>query len=230
MSRRGSLICALSLSLALAACGLLQPRPRAPGAEPVPFVTPFSSASLQGAWPRGWFPAAAPKFRTPTRYESVDDAGTTVVHARGGRLVLRLGAQRGHRPAPLPDPALALESATADPRCGQHAARDRRRACAHPTGLRRRRVLAAVRRAPVLHPSEGDRRLRRTLRDAGVLLGGGAPAGGIVVNQWTRRIRGVLVRSGPPGMGRWVFEESNVYEDFRAAFGEEPGRITQKCK
>jgi len=57
--------------------------------------------------------------------------------------------------------------------------------------------------------------------------GAGAPAGSIVINTWTGRIRSILVRSGPEGMGEWVTEERNVYEDFKRVFGEEPGRITQ---
>jgi hypothetical protein len=57
--------------------------------------------------------------------------------------------------------------------------------------------------------------------------GAGAPAGSIVVNTWTARIRSILVRSGPEGMGDWVTEQRNVYEDFKQVFGEEPGKITQ---
>jgi hypothetical protein len=57
--------------------------------------------------------------------------------------------------------------------------------------------------------------------------GSGAPAESIVRNEWTSRIRMLLVRSGPEGMGEWVSEQRNVYEDFKKMFGEEPEKITQ---
>jgi hypothetical protein len=56
--------------------------------------------------------------------------------------------------------------------------------------------------------------------------GAGAPIGTVVVNSYTSRIRTLLVRNTPQPLNEWVTEMRDVVEDFRRAFGEEPGRIT----
>jgi hypothetical protein len=35
----------------------------------------------------------------------------------------------------------------------------------------------------------------------------------------------VVLRSGPQGVGTWMEEERNIYEDYRNAFGGEPPMI-----
>jgi len=45
-------------------------------------------------------------------------------------------------------------------------------------------------------------------------------------NAFTDRVRMIVARSGPESLGRWVEIERNVSEDYRAAFGEAPPRIT----
>lgn len=227
MNRRRSLICTLLLSLALAACGLLQPRPRASGTEPIAFVTRFSSVNPKGSWPAGWFPAAAPQFRTETRYALVDDAGTTVVHATadGSSSGLALSVDIDPRRFPI------LRWRWKVPRPIPGADNKRRETDDAPARIQ----LAFA--GDVSSLPFGERLFFTQVKaTAGFDVpyatleyswGSGAPQGTIVVNQWTGRIRGILVRSGPRGMGEWVAEQRNVYEDFRAAFGEEPGRITQ---
>jgi len=56
--------------------------------------------------------------------------------------------------------------------------------------------------------------------------GDGAPAETVIVNTWTSRIRMILIEIGAKHSGRWVTEKRNVYEDYRRAYGEEPGKIT----
>jgi DUF3047 family protein len=46
--------------------------------------------------------------------------------------------------------------------------------------------------------------------------------GSILPSAYTDRVRLVVLRSGPGEVGRWVTEERNLYDDFRAAFGEDP--------
>jgi hypothetical protein len=36
----------------------------------------------------------------------------------------------------------------------------------------------------------------------------------------------IIVESGAADLNRWVTEERNVYEDYKAAFGEEPPSIS----
>lgn len=53
-----------------------------------------------------------------------------------------------------------------------------------------------------------------------------APRGTVIPNQHTSRIRMIVAESGPGHLGTWRQISRNVVEDFRRAFGEEPGRIT----
>lgn len=225
--RARSLLSVILLCVPLAACGLLQPRQREPGGRPQAFVTPFSSARPGGPWPAGWFAAAAPQFRTATRYELVDDGGTTVVHARanGSSSGLALNVDIDPRRSPV------VRWRWKVPRLVPGADNTRRETDDAPA-----RIELAF-SGDISSLPFGERLFFTQVKTtAGIDVpyatleyswGSGADAGSIMVNQWTGRIRGVLVRSGPQGMGDWASEERNVYEDFKAAFGEEPGRITQ---
>ena len=53
-----------------------------------------------------------------------------------------------------------------------------------------------------------------------------AERGQIIANRYTSRIRMVVAESGREKLGQWWEESRNVLEDYRRAFGEEPGRIT----
>ena len=58
--------------------------------------------------------------------------------------------------------------------------------------------------------------------------GAGAPTETVVINSYTPRIRTLLVQNSPQPLNEWVTETRDVVEDFRRAFGEEPGRITAR--
>ena len=49
-----------------------------------------------------------------------------------------------------------------------------------------------------------------------------ASQGTIVPNPYTRRVKMIVVESGPEKLNQWVREERNLYQDYRQAFGEEP--------
>jgi len=53
-----------------------------------------------------------------------------------------------------------------------------------------------------------------------------APAGTFVDNAFTDFAKMIVLRSGAEGVGSWVEEERNVYEDYKKAFGEEPPMIS----
>ncbi|WHZ22781.1 MAG: hypothetical protein OJF47_001893 [Nitrospira sp.] len=50
-------------------------------------------------------------------------------------------------------------------------------------------------------------------------------AGTIVDNAFTDFAKMIVVESGAQRIGSWIEEERNVYEDYKAAFGEEPPAI-----
>ena len=52
------------------------------------------------------------------------------------------------------------------------------------------------------------------------------PVGTIIPNPHTKRVQMVVASSGAAGVGKWQTLSRNVLEDFRRAFGEEPGMLT----
>lgn len=53
-----------------------------------------------------------------------------------------------------------------------------------------------------------------------------APVGTVIHNPRSDRIRKIVVDSGPAELRRWRDHRRNLREDFRRAFGEEPGALT----
>lgn len=51
------------------------------------------------------------------------------------------------------------------------------------------------------------------------------PQGDIVANPHTENSQMIAVESGDDKAGTWVTESRNVYEDYKAVFGEEPGMV-----
>jgi hypothetical protein len=51
------------------------------------------------------------------------------------------------------------------------------------------------------------------------------PTGTVIPNRHTSRIKMVVAESGRDKLGAWQEQTRDIYEDFRRAFGEEPGRI-----
>lgn len=53
-----------------------------------------------------------------------------------------------------------------------------------------------------------------------------APVGTVIANPHTKRIRMLVASSGKGGVGAWQSVRRNLREDYRKAFGEEPGPLT----
>lgn len=52
-----------------------------------------------------------------------------------------------------------------------------------------------------------------------------APVGTVIPNPHTKRIQMIVVSSGKGGVGQWQSLRRNVREDYKKAFGEEPGAL-----
>jgi len=52
-----------------------------------------------------------------------------------------------------------------------------------------------------------------------------APAGAFIPSTKSSLTRYVVLRSGPDGLGKWLTEQRNVYEDYKKSFNEEPPRV-----
>ncbi len=53
-----------------------------------------------------------------------------------------------------------------------------------------------------------------------------APIGSIVPNPFTDRAKMIVVESGEMALNRWVIEKRNIFDDYVAAFGENPPMIS----
>lgn len=188
-------------------------------------VTPFSAASPGAPFPGGWQELRFSKFRAPTLFELFDDGGTTVVRAtsENSSSVLMENLDIDPREFPL------LRWKWKAPRLVPGADTTRRQTEDAPV-----RLIIAF---------DGDKDKlpfgdQMTFAETRALLGldppyatleyvwgAGAPKETVVENGWNARIRLLLVRSGAERVGEWVLEMRNIVDDFRRAFGEEPGRI-----
>ena len=52
-----------------------------------------------------------------------------------------------------------------------------------------------------------------------------AEVGSLIINPRTDRVRKIVLDSGPAGLKRWRDHQRNLAQDFRMAFGEEPGPL-----
>lgn len=213
----------LAALLAMGGCKqLVRPPP-----PPVPTqVTPFSSAAPGGPFPGEWHVEAAVKFRKPSTYELVDNGGTTVVQgtadASASGLVEFVDIDPHERPILTWrwKVTVPIEDADTTERAGDDA----------PVRV----MLSFVGDIQTL--SFTDRLwINQVKLISGIQMpyatleyvwGAGAPVETVVVNSYSARIRTIIVQNSPQPLNEWVTQTRDVVEDFRRAFGEEPGRIT----
>jgi hypothetical protein len=70
-------------------------------------------------------------------------------------------------------------------------------------------------------------RLPRVLnsRIIGYIWDSSAPAGSIIPSQKSDVVTYIVVRSGVAGLGKWLTETRNVWEDYRLIYGEDPDNV-----
>ena len=214
----------LSLLVLIVAAPVLAQTPAT--TETAPQVAPFSSGNAGTAFPSGWVPIKINETKKPTLYDLTDDQGTIVLHAAADGAASLLGV-RGMwdlRAAPTISWRWKISRliATAD------------------------NAVASKEDSPVriVLEFDGDKSKlsvgERSAIATGKLLSGRElpyatlmyiwsnkePVGKVVVNPRTSRVQMVVASSGAAGVGSWQTLSRNAVDDFRRAFGEEPGRLT----
>jgi hypothetical protein len=195
-----------------------------PSAEALPEPAPFSSMRAGGSL-APWTSVTIAIGKKRTRYDLVLDGDHPVLHAvadsAASALALRLHGDLGATPllawrwkiaAPIPD---------ADP------------AVAAQEDSPARIVLefdGDVRRLPILDRGIygiAERVAGRVLPYATLMYiyANDLPVGTVVPNPRTRRIQMIVAASGNAPVGGWESQTRNVRDDFRRAFGEEPGPL-----
>ncbi len=193
--------------------------------EAVPLVTPFSAGKPGAALPAPWEPFKIAPGKKPTQYALVDDQGTVVLHARahGAASSLRHDTKFDVRAAPVVEWRWKIARLIDE----------------------QDNAIAAKEDSPVrvILEFEGDRsklsfRDRTSLGLGDKIAGrevpyatlmyiwsGIAPVGTVIPNPNTGRVRMIVASTGAAGVGSWQNVRRNAFDDFRKAFGEEPGRM-----
>ncbi|MCC6193655.1 MAG: DUF3047 domain-containing protein [Burkholderiales bacterium] len=188
-------------------------------------VVPFSSAKPGAVLPKGWEPLTFGSLKNPTEYRFVEDQGGVVLNAKADN------AASG-----LIFPLKLDVKAT-------------------PNIQFRWKIAKLIEGADNAVASKEDSPVRITLGfdgDNGKLTFGEKtksalaktatgrelpyaqlvyvwantyPVGTVIPNPHTKRVQMIVAASGPADVGKWVTITRNVVEDFRKAFGENPGLL-----
>ena len=198
-----------------------------PEGKPWPDVAPFSTNAPGAALPRGWQPWILNRAKTPTTYELVTDAAT-------GRVVLRAVAERS---------ASGLKQ-----RLDVHPAE-------RPVVAWRWRVVDLISAADnqdrysedaparLMLFFDGDRsqlpiKEQMLMETAHLLTGQELPFATLMYvwenrfqpetvlrNTFTDQVKMIVVGTGRDRIGTWKTFQRNYVDDYRRAFGHDPGRL-----
>jgi DUF3047 family protein len=210
------------VALLVAAPAVAQP----PSMESTPLVPQFSTAKPGATFPAGWMPVKINDQKKPTQYDLVDDQGTVVLHAVADGAASLLGHTVNFDLKAAPVMTWRWKTARLIPTADN--------------------AVASKEDSPVriVLEFDGDKSklsfADKSTFATGKLLSGREiayatlmyiwsnkePVGKIIPGPRTPRIQMVVASSGASGVGQWQMLSQNVVEDFRRAFGEEPGKLT----
>lgn len=216
----------VGIMLAVTVLGGCAVPPLGTGSGSYTSVTPFSQASAGSALPGAWQPWVLAKFKRPTIYDMVRDAGGTVVQAQADASASGLV----HALAEL-DPRRyrdlgwqwKIEQLIKTQDNTRRATEDApARVIVKFGGDRTKldfgeRAFAAKVKAMTGYDMPHATLMYIWARDSALET--------LIPNHHTDRIKMIVAESGPAGLGAWRTLKRDLYADFRLAFGEEPGPI-----
>jgi len=210
------------LGALLGGCASLPPEAEQ---QPARAVTAFSLAQPNGDLPGAWQPWRLSKLKRLTSYELVDYNGAVVVKALSAASASGLVHPLDLDPRKSP----ILQWRWKVPQLIEGANNARRSAEDAPVRL----VVSfdgEINSLPLedrmffdrVRAITGHRLPYATLM---YIWENQAPQGSVIPNPHTDRIQMIVAESGSARTGAWKLETRNVYEDYKRAFGVEPGRI-----
>jgi hypothetical protein len=220
MKRGWRIAAALAAVVAVSGCATLR------DAVTLPYVASFSDGVPGSSLPAGWEPWELSKFKKSTQYQLVSYDGKTVIkasaQASASGLVHRLAVDP--RQFPLLEWRWKVnELIPAADNTKKHSEDSPVRVVVSFDG--------DIDKLPL-----GDRMFFDNMR---VLAGKELPYATlmyiwenravkdtVIPNLHTSRVKMIVVESGRGKLGAWQEVVRNVYEDYKRAFGEEPGKIT----
>ena len=195
-----------------------------PSLESAPLPAPFS-VDKPGPVPPPWEPVKLTDRKKPTVYTLVADEGTVVLHAKalGAASALAQFTIFDVRNAPVVEWRWKV-SALVDGADNHIAAKEDAPARLLFAFDGDKSRLPLVERA-VFYLTEtlSGRALPYALLQ--YVWANKAPVGAVIEHPHTRRVRMLVVASGVDGVGTWQSYSRNVHDDYRHAFGEEPGKL-----
>jgi hypothetical protein len=213
-----------TLLIGVAGCATVAETP--PATIALPYVSNFSENRPGEAVPQGWRNWTLSKFKKPTQYKLVTDGGRTVVKASADASASGLVHELKLNPQayPLLSWRWKVEALIPD-----------------ADNTRKHTEDSPVR---VVVSFEGD--LEKLSFDDRVFFDNvraltgqqlpyatlmyiwenRVPKDTVIPNPHTSRIRMIVVESGRDKVGLWQDVTRNILQDFKRAFGEEPGRIS----
>ncbi len=211
----------LIVALALAA----SPVAHAQSMAAAPLVTPFSDAKPGTALPPGWEVLLLGSSKTPTDYKFVDDGSEVVLsaHAVAAASALNAKVKFDIKAAPVIQFRWKIASLI--------GGADNRVAAKEDSPVRvilgfdgdRSKLTLGEKTASLLAKSATGREL--PYAQLMYVWSNTYPVGTVIPNPHTKRIQMVVAASGPANVGKWLALSRNVTEDFRKAFGEDPGPL-----
>jgi hypothetical protein len=220
---------ALPLAAALLAAGCATApteEARTPDTVTLPQVGSFSSHPPGEVLPTGWQPWILSAFKRPTSYQLVSREGKTVVRAdakaSASGLIHPLALDSGTYPVLQWRWKVDALIAKAD-NSQKHLEDAPARLMVSFDGDMEKLSLQDRMLFDNVRVFTGQQLPYATLM---YIWGNRAPKETVIPNKHTSRIRMIVVESGRDKLGNWQDVTRNVVEDYRRAFGEDPGRIS----
>jgi Protein of unknown function (DUF3047) len=193
--------------------------------EAASLVPPFSTAKPGAALPSGWEVLLLGSSKTPTDYKFVEDGGEVVLsaHAEAAASALNARVKFDVKAAPVIQFRWKVASLI--------SGADNRVASKEDSPVRvvlgfdgdRSKLTLGEKTTSLLAKSATGRDL--PYAQLIYVWANNYPVGTVIPNPHTKRVQMVVATSGAANVGKWVALSRNVVEDFKKAFGEEPGTL-----
>jgi len=194
-------------------------------AQEPPGVVPFSAGKPGAGLPRGWEPVKITDSKKPTEYRLVDNDGSTVLEAVAAASATGL-AQR----IPIDiDRWPIVEWRWKINRLIDTADNSQARFEDSPVRLvfefdgDKKKLPFSDRAALSLAETISGR--EAPYAQLMYVWANRAPVSAVIPNPRTNRVQMVVASSGPGGVGAWQSLSRNLRDDYKRAFGEDPGRL-----
>ncbi len=201
--------------------------PAAQAQAPAQPVAPFSAMKAGAPLAPGWAPQKLSSFKNPTEYKLVEDQGIVVLYAKADAAasgVLHL-VEFNIQSAPQMNWRWKIAGLIEGADNSVASKEDATVRIALGFEGDRSKLAFRERTASSLAKTGSGREL--PYAQLVYIWSNTKPVGTVIENPHTKRVQMVVAATGASGVGKWVTLSRNVVEDFKKAFGEEPGKMTE---